>query len=183
MQENKKNTLIINLIGAPSSGKSALMGDIFAKLKYLGVDCEQVTEFAKDLVWARRYDDMEDEIYIFAEQNHRLFMVCGKVDVIVTDRPLILTAIYNDRYGTGGKELNDLVLKEFNRHNNYNVFLNRVHKYSPVGRVQTEKESDEIAIEIKDFLNKNDIKYNEFDGDRSSAEPIVKEVLKILNKK
>lgn len=180
MQQNSKNTLIVNLIGAPSSAKSALMGDIFSKLKYLGVDCEQVTEFAKDLVWARRYDDMEDEIYIFAEQNHRLFMVCGKVNVIVTDRPLILTAIYNDRYGSGGEELNALVLKEFNRHNNYNVFLNRVHKYNPIGRVQTEKESDEIAIEIKNYLFEHDIQFDEFDGDSSSAEKIVEQILKRL---
>lgn len=93
-----KNTLVVNLIAAPSSGKSTLMADIFAKLKWMNIDCELVTEFAKDLVWEERTETFKDELYIFAKQNHRLFRVNGKVDVIITDRPLILTILYNNKY-------------------------------------------------------------------------------------
>ena len=50
-----------------------------------------VSEFAKDLVYENRMDTMKDELYIFAKQNHRLFRVKDKVDVIITDRPLLLT--------------------------------------------------------------------------------------------
>ena len=181
MQENNKNTLIVNLLGAPSSGKSMLMAETFALLKCRNVDCELVTEFAKELVWDERYKDMKDEIYIFAEQNHRLFRVCGQVDVIVTDRPLILTILYNNRYGEGGEALNNLVLQEFNKHQNYNVLLNRVHKYNPIGRVQTEEEANEIAISLKNFLDENNIQYDEFDGIRENAEKIVEEIVKRIN--
>ena len=45
------NTLVVNLYGAPGSGKSTGAAYIFAKLKMLGVNCELITEFAKDKVW------------------------------------------------------------------------------------------------------------------------------------
>lgn len=182
MQENKKETLIVNLIGAPSTCKTTIMGDVFSALKWLNINSEIVTEFAKDLVWAKRFEDMKDEIYIFAKQNHRLFTVCGKVDVVVTDRPLLLTVVYNNRYGDGGEELNKLVLKEFNKHNNLNILLNRVHDYSPIGRVQTEEEADEIATSIKELLDENNIEYIELDGCKESVEKITEEILKRLGK-
>lgn len=46
-----KNTLIVNLFGAPGTGKSTGAAYIFSKLKMAGVDAEYVTEFAKDKVW------------------------------------------------------------------------------------------------------------------------------------
>lgn len=175
---NNKETLIVNLIGAPGSGKSTLMSAVFAELKWRQIDCELVTEFAKDLVWDERFDDMKDEIYIFAKQNHRLFRVNGKVDVVVTDRPLLLTILYNNRYGGGNQELNTLVLKEFNEYQNINFLLKRVNKYNPIGRVQTEKESDEIADSIKETLNIHNIPYTELPGNADSVPIIVNRIIK-----
>lgn len=43
--------IIINLYGSPGSGKSTAAAYIFSKLKMKGVECELVTEVAKDLVW------------------------------------------------------------------------------------------------------------------------------------
>lgn len=177
-----KDTLIVNFIGAPGSGKSTLMSAVFAELKSMDVDCELVTEFAKDLVWDERTEDMKDEIYIFAKQNHRIFRVAGKVDVIVTDRPLILTVLYNNRYGGKNIALNNLVLQEFNKYNNLNFLLDRTKKYNPVGRVQTEAESDDIAISIKAILNANDLKYIEMPGDMKYVNEIVNIIMSKINK-
>jgi hypothetical protein len=46
-----KNTLLVNLYAGPGAGKSTGAAYIFAKLKMAGVDCEYVSEYAKDRVW------------------------------------------------------------------------------------------------------------------------------------
>ena len=171
-----KNTIVVNLIAAPSSGKSTLMADIFSKLKWDNIDCEMVSEFAKELVWEERHETFKDELYIFAKQSHRLFRVNGKVDVIITDRPLILTTLYNNKYGKKSKVLDDLVLEEFNSYNNLNYFVQRTKPYNPNGRNQTEEELDQIALELKNILNENNIPYSEVAGIPDVVKHIVEDI-------
>ena len=40
-----KETLVINLIAGPCSGKSTISAELFARLKKMGVKCELVTEY------------------------------------------------------------------------------------------------------------------------------------------
>ena len=49
------------------------------------VDCELVTEFAKDKVWEESTEVFKCQPYIFAKQLFRQSRVKDKVDVIVTD--------------------------------------------------------------------------------------------------
>lgn len=177
-----KDTIVVNLIAAPSSGKSTLMADIFAELKWDNIDCEMVTEYAKELIWEDRKETFKDELYIFAKQSHKLFTVNGKVDVIITDRPLILTILYNNKYGKQSEELNQLVLEEFNSYHNINCFIHRKKPYNPNGRNQTEKESDALSIEIRDMLDNYNIPYKEYDGIRETTMYIANYVKAILNK-
>lgn len=153
-----KNTLVVNLFGGAGVGKSTLMAKIFAELKTKGYDCEMVTEFMKDLIWERRGETFKDELYIFAKQNHRLFRVNGKVDIIVTDRPILLTNAYNQ----DNKELCDLCLKTFNEYNNLNILLKRQVEYQPNGRNQTEEEAIEIDNITRHVLESNGIDYYVF---------------------
>lgn len=150
-----KNTLIVNLFGGAGIGKSTLMARIFSELKIQGYDCEMVTEFAKDLVWEKRNETFKDELYIFAKQNHRLFRVNGKVDIIVTDRPLLLTNAYNQN----DKELCSLCLKTFNQYNNLNFLLKRETVYQENGRKQSEEEAMQIDKITQDLLESNEINY------------------------
>ena len=150
-----KNTLIINLFGGAGIGKSTLMARIFSELKVQGYDCEMVTEFAKDLVWEKRNETFKDELYIFAKQNHRLFRVNGKVDIIVTDRPLLLTNAYNQ----DNKELCSLCLKTFNQYNNLNFLLKRQTVYQENGRNQSEEEAMQIDKITQGLLESNGINY------------------------
>ena len=62
-----KKTIAINFFGAPGSGKSTLSAIVFAKLKMMGVNCELVTEFAKDKVWEKNNEALSNQIYIFAK--------------------------------------------------------------------------------------------------------------------
>lgn len=43
--------LVVNLYGAPCAGKSTAAAYIFSRLKMAGVNCELITEFAKDMVY------------------------------------------------------------------------------------------------------------------------------------
>lgn len=175
-----KNTLVVNLIGGPGAGKSTTMAGVFSKLKSLGVDAEMVTEFAKELVWENRKDTMKDETYIFAKQAHRIFRVNGQVDAIITDRPIILTVLYNNKYGEKSPNLDALVAETFEKYNNVNYFLNRVKEYNPNGRNQTEEESDEIAEGLLKIMDDYGYDYKILPADENVVDIIVEDVLKIL---
>lgn len=172
------NALVVNFIAPPGSGKSTIAAEVFAKLKWMSIDCELVTEFAKELVWEERNETFKDEIYIFAKQFHRLFRIKNKVKVIITDRPIILSAFYNIKYGNGQFEtLNDLVLEQHNKFNNINFFLNRKKQYNSNGRNQTEEESNVISIEIKEMLNQYKIPFLTIDAVEDNIDLII-EIIK-----
>lgn len=49
---------IINLWAGPGSGKSTIAAYVFSKLKMKNINCELVTEYAKQLVYSgRKVDD------------------------------------------------------------------------------------------------------------------------------
>ena len=104
--------IIVNLFGAPGSGKSTGAAYIFSQLKMLGVDAELVTEFAKDKVWENNTEVLNNQTYVFGKQHFRISRCADKVDVIVTDSPLLLSAIYNHSELLG-EEFNNLVAKIF----------------------------------------------------------------------
>lgn len=175
----EKKTCIISMFGAPGAGKSTLSAYVFAKLKMMGINCELVTEFAKDKVWEKSNEALSNQIYIFAKQYYRITRCVGKVDVIITDSPLFLSPFYNKDPDID-EPLKELVAKIVAKYDNLNYFLRRVKKYNPVGRLQTEAESNEYGIHIKDMLKSFGIKFREIDGDLMSADMIVQDVIEKL---
>lgn len=174
-----KLMLCCNLFGSPGAGKSTMAALVFAKLKMLGINCELVTEFAKDKVWENNNTALANQVYIFAKQYYRLDRCADKVDVVITDSPLALSPFYN-RDKDIHEPLKQLAYKISQKYNNLNYFLKRVKKYNPIGRLQTEKESDEYAIRIKEMLKANGISFKEIDGDLMSADVIVQDITEKL---
>ena len=170
--------IIVNLFGAPGSGKSTGAAYIFSQLKMLGVDAELVTEFAKDKVWENNTEVLNNQTYVFGKQHFRISRCADKVDVIVTDSPLLLSAIYNHSELLG-EEFNDLVAKIFKSYTSVNYFISRSKPYNPNGRLQTEKESDGIADEIKTLLGRYDVKYTEVSGNTVGYDKIVEDVYRV----
>ena len=163
-------TLYVNIFGAPGAGKSTISAGTFALLKLKGVNAELVTEYAKDVVWEEGFSKLENQIYIFGKQYQRLYRLNNKVDVAITDSPILLSTIYDN---TDGPELKNLILATHNNMNTLNFFLNRVKKYNPSGRMQTEEESDAIAVRIKKMLDDNGIVYHELQGDEAAMRTIA----------
>ncbi len=162
------------------------MADVFASLKHNKIDCEMCTEFAKDLVWERRAETFKDQLYLLAKQNHKLFRCNGKVDVIVTDIPLLMMAVYNDVYnnGTYSKDwdmaLDTLITETFNSYNNLNIFLKRVKPYNPNGRNETEEEAKQFDIRFKNMLDDRNINYINIDADDKAKDTILDLVKEML---
>ena len=175
-----KMTICCNLFGSPGSGKSTMAALVFSRLKMLNINCELVTEFAKDKVWENNNKALANQLYVFAKQYYRVDRCADKVDVIITDSPLALSPMYNKDPDIH-EPLKQLALKIANKYSNLNYFIRRIKKYNPVGRLQTEAESDEIAVKLRDAMDANGIKYTAIDGDLMSADIIVNDILKIIN--
>ena len=172
-------TKVINLFGGPGCGKSTGAAFIFATLKMAGVNAELVTEFAKDKTWEHNSKALTCQPYVFGKQSYRMDRCADEVDIIVTDSPLFLSAMYNDD-GDIEPEFTATVIKKFNEFNNFNYFLKRVKPYNPKGRNQTEEEAIELDKKIKKNLDNFGIKYSEANGDKSGYEAILNEIFKVL---
>ena len=164
------NTIIVNLYGGPGSGKSTMAARLFSELKESGIVAELVTEYAKDLTWQESYYELANQIYIFGKQQHRIWRVYGKVEVIITDSPLLLGLIYGDSSTT----FKNLVIEEHKSRTSVDIFLNRIKPYSKIGRNQTEDEAREIDSKIKNILDIHVDNYYKIDGIKSSTDQIIK---------
>lgn len=175
-------TLVVNLFGAPGAGKSTGAAAIFSKLKMIGINAELIGEFAKDKVWEENSEVFKNQAYIFGKQSFRQSRCDGKVDVMITDSPLPLSILYNtDPCLT--ENFNLTVMDVFNSYNNLNFYINRVKKYNPKGRNQTEEESNSLVEPLKELLKEREIPFEEVNGDKQGYDYIVKRILeKILYK-
>lgn len=170
-----KQTLVINLIGGPGSGKSTCASGIFYQLKKLGINCELALEFAKDKVWEESIKILDDQLYVFGKQYHKLFILNGKVDVIITDSPVLISILYNK---TPSEYFDKLVVEQYHTFNNLLFFINRTENYQTEGRLQTKEESEGLDNIIKEILQDNNISYDEI-----SCENAVEHIVNVVKTK
>ena len=148
-----KKTILVNLLGAAGSGKSTLACDVFAKLKRKGYKCEYVPEYAKNVVYEENYRRLANQLYIFSSQYFSLDHVRDKVDIVITDSPIVLSIFYNNKHEDKDKLperiFNQLVLYCHSTFDNLNYFIKRNHEYKQEGRYQTESQAkhEEVVLE------------------------------------
>ena len=174
--------LVVNLFGAPGVGKSTGASYIFSRLKMFGINAELVTEFAKDKVWEGSEAVFKNQAYIFGKQYFRISRLQDKVDVVITDSPILLSAFYANDHVLG-EEFDKLVTKVFESYDSMNVFINRVKPYNPKGRFQTESESDEVSKDMNVFLNEHGVACRHYNGDLAGYDVLVNDIVNRLQRK
>jgi hypothetical protein len=165
---------VINLFAGPGCGKSTLAAGIFSLLKFHGVLVELVTEYAKDLTWEERHFALSNQSYVWANQRHRMLRVAGKVDVLVTDSPLLLGVAYSNNEP---EYVDRSIIESFNEFDNINYYLNREKPYVEVGRNHTKHEAFQLDSYIRNILITNRIKFKEVPGDWMSINMIAEDVI------
>lgn len=165
--------LIVNLVAGPGAGKSTTAAGVFHELKMRGYNAEYVMEYAKDVTWEDASAKLENQIYVLGKQWHRLWRVANKVDVVVTDCPLFLSLVYGEFEPDCFKEL---VLYCHNQNENMTYFIDRVKKYNPLGRNQTELEAHAIDESVLRLLDKYAFQYQRITGDYTAVGRIVEDV-------
>ncbi len=98
-RHSPRNTIVVEFYGGPSSGKSEAMARLFSLLKQRHVGVEMAPEYAKKWAYEGRRIDGLDEFYIFGKQVHAECSFLGKVAVVVTDRPVLMSVVYAGLYG------------------------------------------------------------------------------------
>jgi hypothetical protein len=176
--EEKKKTLFVNLISGPGSGKSTMAHWVFSEIKKMGINCEFSFEYAKNLIYEESINKLNNQIYIFGKQHNQLFHFLEKVDVVVTDSPLIMNPIYDQ---TKNPILKDLAILEFTKLNNLNFFVERSTAFSLNGRIHGEETSKKIDDECRSIMDDNNIKYDTVISSEEGKNLIVSSIIKKLN--
>lgn len=159
-----KQPIVINGYGGPGAGKSTACMEITAALKKEGYNAEYVQEYAKELVYEKDMEMLdgspEHQYEILKEQTRRMDRLYDQVDFIVTDSPVMLNTIYNKQLTP---EYESLVNELQGEYINYSFFMERdVSNFEEEGRIHNLTESIEKDNEIKDMLQKNEIKYKTY---------------------
>lgn len=159
-----KLPIVINGYGGPGAGKSTACLEITAALKKEGYNAEYVQEYAKELVYEKDMEMLdgspEHQYEILKEQTRRMDRLYDQVDFIVTDSPILLNEIYNKELTP---EYESLVNELQGEYINYSFFIERdASNFEEEGRIHNLTESIEKDNEIKDMLQKNEIKYKTY---------------------
>ena len=167
---------VINLWAGPGTGKSTTAAGLFYEMKKMKLNVELVTEYAKDIVWEKRFNILEDQIYIFAKQQRRIArLIDNNIEWVITDSPIPLGLCYV-KDGTLSQHFYDLVMEVFNQYENYNYLLSRNVAYNPVGRNQTEEEAKEFDKKVINLLQTYNMKHDPIVGGEPAVNTILEKI-------
>lgn len=158
MAQTDDGKLVINFYGAPGSGKTVAATSLFANLKRRHMDAVLVSEFAHAKVVEENKMGLQNQLWIWANQQYNIFCGYNHADVVVTDSPILLGSVYNKG---SSPALHQLVMDEHRKYNNFNIVmeLDESFPYSMVGRIHDQTQSLAIQNDIIELLEVHDITY------------------------
>ena len=174
-------TRVVNLYGGPGTGKSTTAAALFAEMKYRGVNCEYIQEYAKDKAWEFGTNHLgvpkvfQAQEYIFGKQHFRMRRCATDVDLIITDSPLFLGLVYMpDDFPL--PSLRSTIREAYDLYDNLDVFLVRTKPYNTKGRFQTEQEAKTLDKVIKAMLDEQGVSYSLIDSGRAAVDQIIEKM-------
>lgn len=172
-----KHTKIINFVGGPGSGKTALCCWLFAELKMQGRCVEYVPEVAKNLVWTKEFHLLNNQHYVSMRQYELFKAVVGKVDYVVTDGPL-LHGVYYNRHNKDNfcdvVKVENMILHMLSEFDNIYVHVSKGDfPYEQVGRLETEEESHDIGLQLLHILDSLGLSYEKVKSGRHALDEIL----------
>lgn len=176
---------IINFVGGPGSGKTALCSLLFAELKMRGLRAEYVPEIAKNLVWTKQFDLLNNQHYVTMRQYELLEAINGKVDFILTDGPL-LHGIYYNRHNKDNycdiTKVEKMILSKISSFENIFLHVSKgVFPYEHAGRLETEEESRSIGLELLKIMDTLKLPYKKIVSGREAIKDILDYVTEVTD--
>lgn len=163
IQEKEYNTVVVNLFAGPGAGKTTCAWEIASSLKKKGVVTEYVSEVAKEYAWDNDLEmldgSLKNQRRLLEEQDRRIQRLMGKVEVIVTDSPILLNMTYIKEQN---EDFQNDVLNRFGQQNNFNVFVERGQDYETAGRIHDYADAVRIDSNIENLLQNNKFYYKKY---------------------
>jgi hypothetical protein len=145
------------------------------ELKKYGVEVENVMEYPKELVYQERLLALKDQVFVFANQYHKIWTAAAHNQLVITDSPIMLSMIYNP---DTSPHFNELIVELHEKFNNINIVLKRTPEtHSMVGRIHSLTESISVDNRIRAILDERGIEYVEFDPVNDNIQPLVKLII------
>lgn len=177
-------TKVINIVSGPGSGKTIMAAQLLIQLKLLGHTVEYVQEYAKDLVWTKRFRKLNDQYAVSEKQYSRLHSINGHVDYIVTDGSL-LHGLYYNRFNFNNLSNVDktehAIIEFYNEFDNIVIFLDRGDfVYEQDGRIESAAEAATIDFILDKILKEKKIPFVHFESNLSqdNLQKIVDYIIK-----
>lgn len=171
------DALVVNIFGPPGVGKSTIASLLFGELKLRQFEIEQAHEWAKEPTWEGRHGVLNFQPYTTAKQMWRIHRLLDKVDIVLTDSPILLGLIY---VGAGYDQpaFDEFVLGTHRMWDTLNFFLRPAPDapYRTAGRRQTEQEAQKIGQDIETLLWSSEIPYIPVTAGRESV-PIMADLI------
>lgn len=178
----QKKLKIINLFGSPGIGKSATRSGLFWLLKVKGASVEEVSEYAKYLVLSdRKWQLDRDQLYVVAQQHHKMLILEGSYEFAVTDSPLLLASFYAPS-ATTPPSFHPMCEEYSARFENVNFFLTRdlsEGAFEKEGRMHGREEAIRLEGEQKDFLAKKGIGWIDIELDHKTPWALCEHISRI----
>ncbi len=176
--------LVVNLFGAPSSGKTTVAAGLFYLMKLNRFKVEMIREVAKDLVYQERSKELSYQSIIMGKQGFSQYSLIESVDYLITDSPILLSPFYaryhNQLYGIN--EIEALAKVEFDRYENLNFLFEPEHAFEKLGRRHDEEECKIIRKKLPEYLEAFGITYERIIPNPATPTLILEKILN-LNKK